>query len=79
MKFRMGDPPGKFGHATEMVAVPVCGDQIVDLRKAGALTAAIMRLCISRCGRAAVSGIDQHGLARRCHEKRALPPSTSTT
>jgi len=44
MKFRMGIAC-KFGIHLKWVAVPVCGSQIVDLRKGRRLlTAAIMRL-----------------------------------
>src|SRR6267143_1552950 len=64
--------PCEFGHATKMVAVPMCRYQIVDLRKPGLFHGGHNSACISDRSRAAVSRIDKYGLARRCHEKSSV-------
>src|SRR6267143_3411253 len=66
------DTPSQFSHATKMVAVPMCGYQIVDLCKPSLFHGGHNSACISDRSRSAVSRIDKYGLARRCHEKSGV-------
>ena len=56
----------------EVIAVPVRGDQVIDLREAGVLDRRHDALGVSRRRRAAIAGIDEHRLARRRHEQRGV-------
>ena len=64
---------GEFRHAAEMIAVPVRGDEMIDLGQAGiprrghdALGIALGRI------RSDIAGIDEHGFAGRRHVQRGV-------
>ncbi len=63
----------QFRHAAEMVAMPVRGDQIVDLGQTGVAGRRHDALGVAhrRVGRH-IAGIDQHRLARGRNEQRRL-------
>ncbi len=65
--------------AAEVIAVPVRGDQVVDLREAGVLDRGHDATGVAHRGRAGVSRVDQQRLADGDTNSVALPPSTSTT
>src|SRR5262245_60408322 len=55
-----------------MIAVPVGGDQVVDLREAGVLRSVKDSSRIPSGGHAAVAGVDQERLTRRRHDERGV-------
>jgi hypothetical protein len=66
------DVRGEFGHAAEMVAVPVRGDQVVDLREACGFGSVQNSASVPSGACAAVSCVDQDGLACRCDKKSSV-------
>ena len=67
-----GDARCELGHAAKMIAVPVRGDQIVDLREARILDGGHDAFGISDRARAGVPRIDEHRCAGRRHEERGV-------
>src|SRR5262245_50113175 len=58
-----GNPAGQFGHAAEVIEVPVSGDQVVDLREAGIIYSFHDASGVAS-RRAKISGIDKNRLPR---------------
>ncbi len=57
------NPLCKLGHRTEMVAVPMRRDQVIDLFEAGSVDRGHHPIRIARRCRPAVARVDQHRLA----------------
>src|SRR5580692_1519102 len=56
-----------------MITVPVRRDQMVDLYEAGILDGGHDAARVPDCGWAAISRVDEHGLAGRRYEQRRVP------
>src|SRR5690242_4198873 len=67
-----GDAAREFGHAAEMVAVPVRGDEVVDLREAGVFNSGHNPAGVPGRRRSAIPGIYEHGFARWRDEKSGV-------
>src|SRR5262249_61524587 len=63
------DARGKLGHSTEMVAVPVRRNQVIDLLDAGIFHRRHDPAGVARCCSTAVAGVDEHGLTGWTDEK----------
>ena len=59
----------ELGHAAEVIAVPVGGDQVIDAAEAGILDRGHDPVRIPRRRRPAVAGVDQHRLSGRRDEQ----------
>jgi hypothetical protein len=66
------NPTGKLRHRTEVIAMPVRRDQIIDLHDARVFRRGEDALGVAKGRRAAVAAIDQHRLPRGCGEQRRV-------
>jgi hypothetical protein len=65
-------PRCQLGHSAEVVAMPVGGDQVIDLREAGVLDGGHDAIGVPGSRRARIPGIDQYRPAGRRHEQRGV-------
>jgi hypothetical protein len=64
-EFANRNPGGDFGHPSKMIAVPVCGDQMIDLAQTCILCGIRDAARIAACCPARIPRIDEDRLAGR--------------
>ena len=68
-----GNTLGQLGHRTEVIGVPVRGDEVVNTGEPRVFRGSHHPICISPGRRTAIAGVDEHRLTRRGHEERGVP------